>query len=438
MSRTSILAISMKIPLLCLLLVTGGAEAFSFQASTQGGGLVSVDERTQRDVVTMNEWALSCGVQTSEGFELTTNDGLDYCVMTQQDLPVGSPVLYVPSEMVLSSVQAVQEFGTGTLGPAEQELLQSGKVDAGKIPLFRIFAKILVEYEKGQASPWYPWLNSTPRLYNTGASMTYACFDCLPPYAAGLAMQERVQSVNFQKAAKLLPLRLETLSNVDLLKWAYNVAVTRSMEWNGAERFIAPMADMFNHGTETEVELSFDENGNCMAYATRDVPAGSELRLSYGDPTNPSPLFATYGFLDESSPATFCKLMHLTEEMEELGYDFSNLLFYKDTGDISMEVYDVILYSILRKNDPNLAQGFYQAVLSGDVDTKNQFHEQYFAYTKEELQKHVDGTLRNLEKWSSQAESYDPITHPRVPVILKHNSFVKESFLRVKQNLDSM
>lgn len=415
-------------------LYTSSVSAFSaFQAA---GGVVSVDENAQRDVFTMEEWATSCGVQRANSMELTSYDNMDYSVVTQEDLPVGSPVLYVPNEMVLSSIKAVQEFG-GALRPAENELMNTGKVEQRLLPLFRIFVKILAEYEKGPGSPWYPWLNAMPRMYNTGASMTYACFDCLPPYAAGLAMQERIQSVNFQKAAKILPLSEETLTDVDLLKWAYNVAVTRSMEWNG-ERYIAPMADMFNHGTDTEVELSYDEEGNCMAYASRDVPAGSPLRVSYGDPTNPSPLFATYGFLDESSPATFCKLMHLTDEMEALGYDFSNLLFYKDTGDISMEVYDVILYAILLKNDPNLAQTFYQAVISGDESTKSQFHEQYFQYTKEELQKHVDGTLRNLEKWSSQAGSYDPRTHPRVPVILKHNSFVKETFLKVKSNVDNM
>lgn len=413
------------------------ASAFSFQATQ--GGLVSLDENARRDVVTMEDWAVSCGVQTSDGFELTSYDGLDYSVVTQEDLPAGSPVLYVPNEMVISSSKAVQEFG-GALREAENELMKGGKVDQRLLPLFRMFVKILAEYEKGRSSPWYAWLNSLPRLYNTGASMTYACFECLPPYAAGLAMTERVQSVNFQKATKSLSLSLlaeETLSNLNLLKWAYNVAITRSMEWNG-ERYIAPMADMFNHGAQTEVELSYDEEGNCMAYASRDVSAGSPLRVSLGDPTNPSRLFATYGFLDESSPATFCKLMHLTNEMQQLGYDFSNLLFYKDTGDISTEVYDVILYAILAKNDPNVAQGFYQAVVSGDMDTKNQYHEQYFVYTKEELQKHVYGTLRDLDKWSSIARSYDIVTHPRVPVILQHNAFVKETFLKVKQNLDNM
>jgi hypothetical protein len=250
-------------------------------------------------------------------------------------------------------------------------------------------------------------------------------------------MKERINSVNFQKAVKYVPyLSEETKSDTDLLKWAYNVAATRSIDWNG-ERFIAPMGDMFNHGTETEVDVTFDEGGNCMVYANKDVPAGSYLRMSLGDPTNPTPLFATYGFLDESSPATFCKLMHLQDEMQALGYDFSNLLFYKDTGDISFEVYDVLLYSILA-SDPINQEGFYEACMRGDAETKNYYHEQYFTYTLQELRKHVDGTLRDLDRLSALAMSKDPMTHPRVPVILKHNAFVKETFERVKANLDQM
>lgn len=393
-----------------------------------------MDENVQRDVYTMVDWAANCGVQQAEGFEVTSYDGEDYLAVTQADLPAGTPVLCVPEGMCFSSYKATEEFG-GAMTDAENQLASTDKRD--KMALFRVFYKILSEYQKGEESPWYPWLNSLPRLYNTGASMTFACFECLPQYAASLALAERSTFVAFQKAIDFASYLSDDIKEVKILKWAYNVAITRSIEYNG-ERMIAPMADMFNHGTETEVEISYDEEGNCMVYASRDVPAGSPLRMSLGDPTNPTPLFATYGFLDETSPASFCKVMHLLNEMEELGYTFADLLFYKDTGDISMQVYDVQLYAILKKNDPQAAQGLYQAVMNGDEDTKNQFHEQYWEYTKEEMQNHVDGTILALESYADRALSYDPATHPRVPVIMKHNAFVKETFLKVKENLDNM
>lgn len=297
-------------------------------------------------------------------------------------------------------------------------------------------------------------------------------------------MKERTNSVNFQKAVQALPfnppvLSEETRSNTELLKWAYSIANTRSIDVNG-EKIIAPLADMvrifkdaasysshpdcfkrvelllnimpyisshiifsitlsqqFNHGTETEVEIQLDDDFNCVAYTTRDVRAGSPLRVSLGDPTNPSPLFAKYGFVDESSPASFCKMMDKRKEMEALGYDFSNLLFYKDTGDISPEVWDVVLYSILAQ-DPSLQQGFYEACMSGDADTKTSYHQQYFPYSLEALKAHVNGFLKEVDELSAKARAKDARTHPRVPVILKHNEFVKNTFLKVKANLDAM
>ena len=139
-----------------------------------------------------------------------------------------------------------------------------------------------------------------------------------------------------------------------------------------------------------------------------------------------------------ASLGTFCKLMHMQKEMETLGYTYTNLLFYKETGGISPEVYDVVLYHCLLKNDEGLADGFYQALASGDEGAKGQYHDQYWQYTKEELQKHVDGTLRDLDRWSDKANSYDLNTHPRVPLILKHNAFVKETFLNVQANLSTL
>ncbi|KAL7547212.1 hypothetical protein ACHAWF_010530 [Thalassiosira exigua] len=409
------------------------ASSFSFQPQT-----IDLSPSVQRDVYTMANWAASCGVQQAEGVELTSYDGADYFPVTQAGIPAGTPVMYVPSDLVFSSSKAAQEFGA-PLSQCESQLTQAGLQD--KVPLFRIFWKVLAEYEKGDQSPWFQWLNSLPRFHNNGASMTYECFDCLPPYAAYLASAERQNFVNFQKAVGRAspgasPFSPNVLNDGEALKWAYNVAMTRSIEING-ERYIAPMADMFNHQCNPSIEISYDANGDCYAYSTTDIPAGSPLCVSYGDPTDPTPLFANFGFLDESSPGTFCKLMNMLKEMEELGYSFADLLFFKN-GDISPQVYDVVLYHVLKSNDASLAQEYYQAVMNGNEATKNQYQEQYWQYTKEELQKHVDGLLIDLDKWSALAQTYDRNTHPRVPIILQHNGFVKETFLKVKANLDNM
>ena len=75
-------------------------------------------------------------------------------------------------------------------------------------------------------------------------------------------MKERTNSVNFQKAVQALPYNYpiiseETRTNTELLKWAYSIAVTRSIEVNG-ERIIAPMADMVRTNISTMYSCASD------------------------------------------------------------------------------------------------------------------------------------------------------------------------------------
>lgn len=249
-------------------------------------------------------------------------------------------------------------------------------------------------------------------------------------------MKERANFVNFKKALLSAPLNEQTVTNEELVKWAYNVALTRSYSLSSSCRRIAPLVDYFNHDAEPNLDIQY-EDYSCTVYSSRDIAAGEQLTISLGSGSNPSPLFAVYGFLDESSPGTFCKLMELTEDMSDMKLGFKDLLFYKN-GEISPEVYDLVLYSIL-KTDPNFELApFYDAFQAGDEDTKNAYQSEYFSYTLEYLKNHVDTTLADLDRLSNLAASYDPASHPRAPLIMQHNAFVKQTFEAVKYNLDSM
>ena len=208
------------------------------------------------------------------------------------------------------------------------------------------------------------------------------------------------------------------------------------------------MADMFNHGgAEIDAYITYDDDGNCYAYSTRDIPAGQPLKICYGDPTNPSKLMARYGFLDESSSATFCKWIaeEPSSELFHLGYP-NQMLFYNDGG-ISNEVWDCLLYEELGKESPDEQQSFYQAHMSGDEATKASYHEQYFPQSLAALRQHVTYILNELEElgeWQMTIQnkerhtSLDTERHPRLPLIKSHNEFVKNSFDLVQQNLDNM
>uniref|UniRef100_A0A7S4JSW4 SET domain-containing protein n=1 Tax=Odontella aurita TaxID=265563 RepID=A0A7S4JSW4_9STRA len=401
---------------------------------------LNIQENAPRDVGSMDQWATNYGVQKADGFQLTSEDGVDFGVMTTQPLADGSPVLQVPSNMILSSGGCRDELIQmgGNVAEAADMLARYGAGD--QIQQFYLFLKVLVEYQKGDNSPWFPWLNAMPRLFYNAVSMTDFCYECLPPLVFALSRKERVKFDNYfdalQKVDFLDPM---IKGDKDLAKWAFNIVLTRALGPDGGDKFIVPLADMFNHGTETEVAIGFDEEGNCNAYTTKNVQEGSPLRMSYGDPSNPSYFFAKYGFLDETSPATFCKIMlnGNDERLKNLGYDFSRMLFFKETGEISEEVWDVMLYQVLASN-LEYQNAFYDAHLNGDADTKRAYHEHYFSQTSMALKEHVDNFLKQLDELSAKSIGKNLEDHPRLPLILRHNEFVKQTFLAVSQRLNAM
>lgn len=273
---------------------------------------------------------------------------------------------------------------------------------------------------------------------------TDACFACLPPYAAYLAVNERNTYSRFVNALRkgYVPLSEETVNSDVVVKWAYNVALTRFHEvWSPQrEKKLAPVADMFNHGIHANVEVTYDDDGNAVATALTDIPAGSPLTISLGDPTNPTPLFAKYGFLYDDCPTIFCKAMHLQPEIETLGYNFRDLLFETTTGNIAPKVWDIFLYKLLEQGDETgeLQSQFYVACKTNDENSKNEFLGHYFPYVLESMKDHVNSILYDIDVLTNKAQSYDLNTHPRVPMIVAHNNLVRETFLKVQQQLYNM
>jgi len=174
-----------------------------------------------------------------------------------------------------------------------------------------------------------------------------------------------------------------------------------------------------------------------MATATQDIPAGSPLTVSYGDTTNPTPLFAKYEFLYNDCATIFCKAMHLEKEIDDLGYDFKDLLFQTQTGDIAPKVWDIFLYKLL-ENDPDNQGQFFVACKTNDENTKQAYHGQYFPYTLEALKQHVNQIIYDVDNLTMKANSYNLNLHPRVPVIVAHNNLVRDTFQKVQAQLNNM
>ncbi|KAL7528909.1 hypothetical protein ACHAWF_002766, partial [Thalassiosira exigua] len=183
---------------------------------------INIDEEAPRDIASFEEWASYGGVQRADGFQLVGQDldgFLDVSAMTTQDMPAGSPVVYVPSDTILSSSKAMEEFGR--LDEAEATLRKNGY--ESEIRQYYLMLKILSELEKGEESPWFHYLNSLPRFYSNGASMTVFCYTCIPPFLASLCKEDRARLNNLSIKRPVHFLSNDTKGDADLWKFAYDV-----------------------------------------------------------------------------------------------------------------------------------------------------------------------------------------------------------------------
>jgi hypothetical protein len=397
------------------------------------------------DSTILQEWALNYGVQTCHGFFLQSDHAnnrdpggtdQDVFAVSINDMPAESPILYVPGELIWTGNSVMQQE-LGVLGGTVEQVLG---YDTSIVAQFCLFCKVLREYQNME-SPWRTWLNAMPRFYSNGASMTDFCFGCLPPYAMKLALQDKKQLETFQQALEHVP--AIHVQDQDAMKWAYNVVMTRSLPLPNGDYALVPLADYFNHGgvDRVNVEIGFDETGGCYAYSTRTVPADTPLLMSYGDSTNPSELLARYGFLDDSATATYCKYVidRPSQQVVTMGYP-QDMVFYQDGG-IGVSVWDVLLYDAVLS--PQDQQAFYQAFLAGDEPTRQHCHEQNFAQTLRVLRKHVNFLMNELEELEMGIETQAKrgthfFRYPRLPLLLKHNEFVKNIMEKVQLNVDGM
>ncbi len=153
--------------------VVNNVRSFHFDSvgSLAASFFVDTHESAVRDIGNMDEWSFNVGIERMNGLQLGTEDGLDYNVYMSEYVDPGNYLLKVPERVILSSFQARQEFN---LQRSVDFLHSLGAGDNASD--FYLFVKILVEFEKGDESPWFHWLNSMPRLFYNSISMTGEVF----------------------------------------------------------------------------------------------------------------------------------------------------------------------------------------------------------------------------------------------------------------------
>ena len=163
----SLLSVSAFAPIITSSSGCSSTSIYQYATGTQQFVEVT-DLRSPRDVYSMEQWAIQCGLQKADGVELySTNDEMkDYSLYTSTGIAAGQSVLFIPSDIVLNSEVIANEFSDGSLSAAEESLIQidnQARFPQGaeyRFPLFRLMTKILEEYEKGT-------YHSVKRLYTT-------------------------------------------------------------------------------------------------------------------------------------------------------------------------------------------------------------------------------------------------------------------------------
>ena len=92
------------------------------------------------------------------------------------------------------------------------------------------------------------------------------------------------------------------------------------------------------------------------------------------------------------------------------------------------------MYQHLSSNNIKDRRALMDAHQQGDYATKQMLHEKYYPYTSQALLEHIEDFIAQLDKLSTKAtdRQRDLDDHPRLPIILKHNQFVREIFMTVR------
>ena len=115
-------------------------------------------------------------------------------------------------------------------------------------------------------------------------------------------------------------------------------------------------------------------------------------------------------------------------------------------------VHLLFVFFIFLLQNPEDQQAFYHAHMTGDEATNQNYHQEYFPETLMVLQNHVDYLVNELDEAYIRMEDHSVLasmdegdvedknsnSHPRLPLISRHNNTVRGILELVKRYLDGI
>ena len=299
-----------------------------------------------------------------------------------------------------------------------------------------------------------PWLESLPTDFDMGIYFDDLERSYLSQLASKLLDLQERQLAAFRMAcdalvdcdgkhASLFESEDSKYADGDMIKWAFSVVFSRS--WRSPsdpdDARIVPLADNFNHGENANVivEEPEGENGVTQVVLKTDVERDTELKLSYGPGYDPSRFLIIFGFFDDTVREVFCGIAFTdaTEELVHLGAADRSAMIYRDDGAISNAVWDSTLYVTLAQK-PEEQEAFYKARINDDAETFQELHRKYRLEIALSLKNHADAVLQTeyLVPTDQELSKINVKEHPRLPMILRHNRFMRKVFSNVRDRLE--
>jgi hypothetical protein len=357
----------------------------------------------------------------------------------------------------------------------ESELESGSQSKQDYLPEYMLVYKLIQEVHLQTSSQWYPWLQSLPTQFSTGLFLD----DVERNHVERMTGEYmKVQSVQFQACLDLfqkllssqasrgskgiIPVKFldwmsalqQDIDNEDsrfdeLVKWAFTIVFTRS--WRSPDRQhaqIVPLGDLANHDSQfANLKPGFRQtDGAFQFFVTGDIdvvgPTNSKLYLSYGLTYAPARYLVLFGFCDVTAAYIDARLNFVEDNDDDKWptiLEPSQLVASTSNGALSEEVWIAFLLKVLQKEEPKTLVRIRNA-----FDVSDESGEEIVEKTLETWELKV-GTEIQAYYQRMLSTDFMPITatekdlaeHPNLSMIVNYNLFVRETYLKVLDHVDT-